>query len=98
MGRHKGELTVMQVAGESAQGGARPTGIEIPVAFAVVPNSPSGSASRRVNGARITSRPLSGDTYGVGEEIEVQVDLVDPAEVDRHSDSSTQGGGAVYAK
>ena len=80
-GTHKGELTVVQVAGESAQAGARTTGIEIPVAFAAVPNNPSSSASRRVNGARITSRPARGDTYEAGEAIEVEVDLVDPAEV-----------------
>ena len=77
-GTHKGELTVVQVVGESAQGEARATGIEIAVAFAVVP---SNSSSRRVNGARITSRPLGGDIYGLGEEIEVSVDLVDPAGV-----------------
>ena len=80
-GTHNGELTVMQVTSGSAQAEARTTGIEIPVAFAVVPGNSGSSTIRRVNGARIASRPADGVTYEAGEAIEVEVDLVDPAEV-----------------
>ena len=80
-GTHHGDLTVVQVADESARAEAKTTGIEIPVALAVVPTNLSSSVSRRVNGVQIVSRPAEGDTYGAGEEIEVQVGLVEPAEV-----------------
>ncbi|MCY4597303.1 MAG: M12 family metallopeptidase, partial [Bryobacterales bacterium] len=80
-GTHHGDLTVVQVADESAQAEAKTTGIEIPVALAVVPTNLSSSVSRRVNGVQIRSRPAEGDTYGAGEEIEVGVGLVEPAEV-----------------
>ena len=80
-GPHEGELTVARVTGEKAQGEAGAMGIEIPVAFAVVPNAPCSSGSRRVSGARIKSRPARADSRKAGEEIEVQVGLVDPAEV-----------------
>ena len=80
-GTHRGELTVMRLTGGTAQADARTTGIEVPVAFAVVPDSPGGSAIRRVHGARITSSPAFGDTYEAGEVIEVEVDLVDPGQV-----------------
>ena len=46
-GTHRDALTVVQVAGESAQAEAKTTAIEIPVALAVVADSPGSSTSRR---------------------------------------------------
>ena len=80
-GTHWGELSVVQVSGEGVEARTKHTGIKIPVALVVVPQSRGLSADRRVNRARITSRPANGSTYGAGEEIAVRVDLVDPVKV-----------------
>ena len=78
---HGGRLTVLQAGSGEASDSWTPTGVEIPVAFAVVPASGGSTASGRSNGVTIDSRPHNGDTYGAGEEIRVTVDFTDPVEV-----------------
>ena len=78
---HGGRLTVLQAGSGETSDSWTPTGVEIPVAFAVVPGNGSSAASPRSNGVTINSRPSNGDTYGAGEEIRVRVNFADPVEV-----------------
>ena len=78
---HGGKLAVSRASDGQGETTWTATGVEIPVALAVVPGNGSTSTSRRANAVTIVSRPQDGDTYGAGEEIRVSVDFTDPVEV-----------------
>ena len=63
---HGGSLTVLQAGSGEVSDSWTPTGVEIPVAFAVVPASGGSAAGRRSNGVTIDSRPQNGDTLRRG--------------------------------
>ena len=78
---HGGKLTVSRASDGPGEATWTETGVEIPVALAVVPSNGSTSTSRRANAVAIDSRPQDGDTYGAGEEVRVDVYFADPVEV-----------------
>ena len=80
-GTHGSSLTVLKAGG--GQGGTiwTETGVEIPVALAVVYGRGGTFAGQWANAATIDSQPQDGDTYGAGEEIRVSVSFADPVEV-----------------
>ena len=78
---HGGKLAVWRASDGQGETTWTETGVEIPVALAVVPGNGSTSTSRRANAVTIGSRPQDGDSYGAGEEIRVSVDFADPVEV-----------------
>ncbi len=77
----QGTLTVLQAGSGNGSSSWTSTGIEIPVALAVVPVNGSGVDSGISNAVRIASRPPDGDTYGAGEAIEARVDFPAPVYV-----------------
>ena len=78
---HGGRLAVLQAGSGGASDSWTPTGVEIPVALAVVPTTGGSAASRRSNRVTIESRPHNGDAYGAGEEIRVSVGFANPVRV-----------------
>ena len=78
---HGGKLTVSRASDGPGEATWTETGVEIPVALAVVPSNGSTSTSRRANAVAIDSRSQDGDTYGAGEEVRVDVYFADPVEV-----------------
>ena len=78
---HGGKLAVWRASDGQGETTWTETGVEIPVALAVVPGNGSTSTSRRANGVTIDSRPQDGDSYGAGEEVRVSVGFADPVEV-----------------
>ena len=80
-GTHGGSLTVLKASTGQGETSWSETGVEIPVALAVVPSDGGMSTSRRANAVTIDSRPQGGDTYGAGEEIRVSVSFADPVAV-----------------
>ena len=78
-GMHQANVTVVQVSSRDESSAPASTGIEMPVAFAVLPNS--GSLNRTVNVPRMVSLPQTGDTYRGGEEVTIALDFADPVEV-----------------
>lgn len=81
VGTHRGSLTILQAGSGGASGSWTPTGLEVLVAFAVIPATGDSAVSRRSNPVTIESLPQNGDTYGAGEEIIVRVDFANPVEV-----------------
>ena len=77
VGSHQGTLTVVQVS----EDGTLPTGIEIPVLVGILDGTSSQPTAPRVSQIGITSRPGSGDAYGLGEQIEVEVRFREPIEI-----------------
>ena len=80
-GTHRSKLIVVQTGGEGSPEGWTPTGIEIPVVFAVAPVLINDSP--RVSNVLFESRPHDGKAYVAGEVIEVLVQFSVPVEVDR---------------
>ncbi|MCY4594024.1 MAG: hypothetical protein OXC19_04415, partial [Bryobacterales bacterium] len=78
---HRASLTVLRASTGQGETAWTETGVEIPVALAVVPSSGSATWGLRANTVAISSRPQEGDTYSAGEEIRVDISFSDPVEV-----------------
>ena len=76
---HPGRLAVVKVDDRDATAGGTATGIEIPVAFAVVPAG--GSAGEERNAVSIASYPGNADSCGAGECIRLGVRFTEPVVV-----------------
>ena len=76
---HQGKLAVVNVDDRDATVGGTPTGIEIPVAFAVVPAG--GSADEERNEVSIASYPGNADSCGAGECIRLGATFTEPVVV-----------------
>ena len=76
---HQGKLTVVKVDDRDATTGGTPTGIEIPLAFALVPAG--GSADEERNAVSIASYPGNADSCGAGEFIRLGVRFTEPVVV-----------------
>ena len=76
---HQGKLTVVKADDRDATTGGTPTGIEIPVAFALVPAG--GSAGEERNEVSIASYPGNADSCGAGECIRLGVMYTEPVVV-----------------
>ena len=80
-GTHGGSLTVLKAGSGQGETAWTETGVEIPVALAVVDGRGSTPTGQWANAVTIDSQPQDGDTYGAGEEIRVSVSFTDPVEV-----------------
>ena len=76
---HQGKLTVVNVDDRDATVGGTPNGIEIPVAFALVPAG--GSTDEERNAVSIASYPGNADSCGAGEHIRLGVRFTEPVVV-----------------
>ena len=80
-GTHGGSLTILKAGSGQGETAWTETGVEIPVALAVVDGLGSTFTGQWANAVTIDSQPQDGDTYGAGEEIRVSVSFTDPVEV-----------------
>ena len=77
VGSHQGTLTVVQLSEDETV----PTGIEIPVLVGIIETDSSGAAVPEIRRVALTSRPNSGGTYALSDQIEVTVYFAEPIEI-----------------
>ena len=80
-GTYKGKLAVVKVGARDMREEEAPTGVEVPVAFAVIPANPDVATARQSTRVGIESRPRHGETYGAGEDIAIRAEFGTPVEV-----------------
>ena len=81
LGTCKGKLAVVKVGARDMQEEETPTGLEVPVAFAVIPANADVATARQSNRVVVESSPCHGEAYGAGEDIAIRAEFGAPIDV-----------------